>query len=179
LLSKQNIVDPLLNLIKVEAARLRNTKEEFKLLIKVIHGALGTIKNLSLAPETKLVLGRMDLIKILVELFEIELLQPLYVGFISTIKNLCMGDNDENVYRTLTGLVPKEGASLKDLPVPPTSTISPIGRIVRVTWNTTKEIDSGVKSEAGRLIAHIVKAIHRSNGILFFYYSDIIPSNTL
>lgn len=161
-LVRLGVLDPLIGLIKREGIRLREVTED-KFLSKVVHGGLGTLKNLSLAPGTRVEMGSKDVIGVLVDLFNVELIKPFHVTIISTIKNLCMGANDGNVYRVLTGLEPGK-SDLKGLPIPSALTKSPLAKIVKVIWNSSKELDSGVKSEGGRLIVNIVKAIHKSNG---------------
>lgn len=162
LVKTYNIVPSLLELVREEGLRLTGIGKETKMIIKVIHAGLGALKNLSLAKDAREEMGRLNTIQTIVELFEIEDLQSLHMGMIGIIKNLCNGVY-QNVYKVLTGL-DCDSKPLKELPALNPSAMSPIGRVIRLVWNSSHDSDSGVRSEAGRLVVYIIKALHTDQG---------------
>ena len=170
-----HVEEALLEMVEIEYERLKAAnydKGETKHVIKVIHAVLGALKNLSLATEVRSILGEKRVIECIIRLFEIEHIQPLFISIVGIIKNLCAGTMegvDGNIYRVLTCKAPPAGVkTLNQMPAPDNSgkpSISYLSRIIKVVWNTTKEGDGGgVRNEGGRLLVHIVKAIHRTSG---------------
>ncbi|KAJ3301884.1 hypothetical protein HDV03_000251 [Kappamyces sp. JEL0829] len=164
-----HVVQPLLDVVKLEGARLETAKygkDETKLVIKVIHAALGALKNLSLAVSVRATLGTFHVIENMVSLFQLDHIQPLHVSIVGIIKNLCAGTAgiDGNVYRVLTGQEPPaESTVLSEMP-PHGHTPSPLSKLIKLIWTASKDNDGGVRNEGGRLIVHLVKCIHRSKG---------------
>jgi hypothetical protein len=79
---------------------------------------------------------------------------------------LCAGNNDENVYRVLTGINPSNlGTTLPSMPVSSGGSVSPLGKLVALVWRAASENDTGVRNEGGRVIVNLIRAIHRTNGL--------------
>nr|KAJ3419462.1 hypothetical protein HK105_006932 [Polyrhizophydium stewartii] len=182
LVEKHNVGPALVSLIKLEAERLRavsGARDEAKSSIKVLHAVIGALKNLSLAPTVRPVLGSLGIIERVVSLFEFEHLKPLHYGCIGVLKNLCAGENDGNVYRMMTGMAPGEFKTLADLQAPNSSPTSPLGRLITLIWRATGDNDTGIRNEGGRVLANIVRAINRTKAVqflpLFFDLNCIAP----
>ena len=170
-------------MLEAEYQRLKKahfSKDETKLYIKVVHAVLGALKNLSLATETRPILGEKRVIESILRLFEIDHLHPLFISIVGIIKNLCSGSAEGihgNIYRVLTGLQPPPGVKTLDkMPFP--DKLEPgtsyLSNVVKIIWNTSKESEGvGVRNEGGRLLVHIVKAIHKSSGIINFIMVSI------
>ena len=179
--------DALLKMVEVEYRRLKESqiiKEEAMVHIKVIHAVLGALKNLSLAIDTRPILGEKNVIESIVRLFEIEHFHSLFISIVGIIKNLCTGSVegiDGNIYRVLTCQSPLPDAkTLNQMPIPhhlePGS--SYLSSIIKIIWNTSRESEgAGVRNEGGRLLVQIVKSIHRSSGMSKFIFRFTILKN--
>jgi hypothetical protein len=110
-------------------------------------------------------LGSLGAIDRVAALFEFEHLKPIHHSSLSILRNLCGGNNDENVYRTITGLTPTPGAALPSMPVSSAGSVSPIGKLVALVCKSSGESDTGIRSEGGRVIVNLIRAVHRTNGL--------------
>lgn len=170
LASVHNIGPALLEMVQAEALRLSKSKlnkDETKLVIKVVHAALGALKNLSLACKVRPILGDLDTITIVSKLFELDHIQPLYISIVPILKNLCNGSDsviDRNVYKMLTGLTTTTkttSTTLKEYLVTHTFKSSPLAKLIKVIWNSPKENDNGLRNEGGYVntITFILKLV--------------------
>ncbi|KAH6578663.1 hypothetical protein BASA61_000128 [Batrachochytrium salamandrivorans] len=160
----------LVTLIKLEIDHLRSVggvRGEAKSSIKVLHAAIGALKNMSLAVRVRPTLGSINTIECIVSLFDFEYLKPVQYSCVGVLKNLTAGTNDLNVYRLLTGLVPGDMTNLSEFAAPSSNPMSPLGRLIALIWKATDDNDTGIRNEGGRVITNIVRAIHRSKATQF------------
>ncbi|KAJ3271114.1 hypothetical protein HDV01_007051 [Terramyces sp. JEL0728] len=162
------VVEPLLQLAQIEINRLNiiHNKAEIKPVIKVIHAVIGAFKNLSLAAGAREMLGRLGTINTATAVLQLNHMKPVLVGCIGILKNLCAGENDENTYRIITGLNPSED-TLKDMQPSAPDALSPLGKVIRLIWNISDDTDGGIRTEGGRLIVNVVRAINRTKAEQF------------
>eukprot|EP00842_Homolaphlyctis_polyrhiza_P000659 jgi/Hompol1/1594/HPOL_002725-RA len=96
LVEQHGVVASLLTLIKMEVDHLRfvgGGREEARSSIKVLHSAIGALKNLSLASANRYALGEAGTIDRIVSLFDFEHLKPIHYGCVGVLKNLTAGEN--------------------------------------------------------------------------------------
>ncbi|KAJ2997127.1 hypothetical protein HDV02_005868 [Globomyces sp. JEL0801] len=185
-----HIVSPLVKLLKVESERLKSDsieRTESKHLIRVLHAVIGAFKNLSLAGRTvnlnfvekvRSEVGELETINTIVSLFELDHLKLIYVACIGIIRNLCAGDNDINLYRILSGTNPNQSDLAQMTQFDPNTT-SPVGKIIRLVWNVNDDHDGGIRTEGGRVIVNIIKAIHKRKALQFIPLLFSLNSITL
>ncbi|KAJ3156493.1 Rap1 GTPase-GDP dissociation stimulator 1 [Geranomyces variabilis] len=169
LVQRHGVVPPLLAVLKLEVARARQPGADGKNIIKVVHGAAGALKNLSLAAGNRAVLGSLDIIPQITDILEVESLKPVHHMSIGILKNLCAGPQDANVYRLIAGQEPPAGQGhLASWPLPTASNpknSTPLAKVVRLMWTATGDNDTGTRNEGGRLIVHLVRACHRGRAL--------------
>ncbi|KAI8898642.1 armadillo-type protein [Globomyces pollinis-pini] len=176
-----HIVSPLVKLLKVESERLKSDsieRTESKHLIRVLHAVIGAFKNLSLAEKVRSEVGELETINTIVSLFELDHLKLIYVACIGIIRNLCAGDNDINLYRILSGTNPDQSDLAQMTQFDPNTT-SPVGKIIRLVWNVNDDHDGGIRTEGGRVIVNIIKAIHKRKALQFLPLLFSLNSITL
>ncbi|KAJ3180654.1 Rap1 GTPase-GDP dissociation stimulator 1 [Geranomyces variabilis] len=169
LVQRHGVVPPLLGVLKLEIARAKQPGADGKNIIKVVHGAAGALKNLSLAAGNRAVLGSLNIIPQITDLLEVESLKPVHFMSIGIMKNLCAGPQDANVYRLIAGQEPPAGQGhLASWPLPTSSgakNLTPLGKVVRLMWTATGDNDTGTRNEGGRLIVNLVRACHRGRAL--------------
>ncbi|KAJ3310231.1 Rap1 GTPase-GDP dissociation stimulator 1 [Boothiomyces sp. JEL0838] len=185
LVKEHGVVEPLLQLAQIEINRLNiiHNKSEIKPVIKVIHAVIGAFKNLSLAVGAREILGTLGTINTATAVLQLNHMKPVLVGCIGILKNLCAGENgngflyvDANTYRIMTGLNPPEG-TLKDMPASPPDALSPLGKVIRLIWNISDDTDGGIRTEGGRLIVNVIRAINRTKAEQFI--PNIVQLNSI
>ncbi|KAJ3163055.1 hypothetical protein HDU86_002224 [Geranomyces michiganensis] len=169
LVQRHGVVPPLLAVLALEIARAKEPGVEGKNIIKVVHGAAGALKNLSLAAGNRAVLGSLEIIPQIADVLEVQSVKPVHYMCIGILKNLCAGPQDANVYRLITGQEPPAGEGhLASWPLPSGTTMkssSALVKVVRLMWTATGDNDTGTRNEGGRLIVNLVRACHRGRAL--------------
>ncbi|KAI9001873.1 hypothetical protein BC832DRAFT_122634 [Gaertneriomyces semiglobifer] len=166
LVTQHGVAEALLSLLRLEVTRVQQGGGELKSTVKVLHAAVGALKNLSLAVANRQILGSMGVIPAVAELLELQGVKPVQQGGIGILKNLCAGDNAANIYRTITGLSPPSDGTLATWPAPSPTDKTPLRSIISLIWNATGDNDTGIRYEGGRLISHLVRGCVSSSALI-------------
>ncbi|TPX38360.1 hypothetical protein SmJEL517_g00347 [Synchytrium microbalum] len=181
LVKTHNVVPALVKLLRLETERLRmaQTGEDTKMGLKVVHAVIGALKNLSLASADRTIMGDLGVINAVAGVFDLENIKPVQYGCVGIIKNLCGGQNEANVYRTIGGVDPPPPTNdfkLETAEVPIVPGIkTPLARIISLIWRATGDSDTGIRNEGGRVIVNLTRSSHRARAPQFI--KAIVDSN--
>ncbi|TPX39303.1 hypothetical protein SeMB42_g06383 [Synchytrium endobioticum] len=166
-----NVVPALVKLLRQETVKLKVAEvgEDTKMGLKVVHAVIGSLKNLSLASADRAIMGDLGVINAVAEVFDLDNIKPVQYGCVGIVKNLCGGQNEPNVLRTIAGVDPPSstGFTLAAAAVPPPGTRTPLSRIISLIWKATGDNDTGIRNEGGRVVVNLVRSAHRAKAPQF------------